>query len=41
MTLDADQTRALLVAARGHRLEVFIAMAVTLGMRPGELGALQ
>jgi integrase len=41
VTLDAEQTRALLAAARGHRLEVFVAMAVTLGMRPGELGALQ
>jgi integrase len=41
VSLDADQTRALLAAARGHRLEVLLAMAVTLAMRPGELGALQ
>jgi len=36
-TLTRDQARALLEAARGHRLEAFITLAVQVGPRHGEL----
>lgn len=39
--LTLDQARTLLAAARGHRLEMFIALALTTGMRRGELLALR
>lgn len=35
--LNRDQTRALLKAAEGHRLEALYIVAVHTGMRPGEL----
>jgi integrase len=39
--LDRDQTRVLLEAAEGHRLEALYIVAVHTGMRPGELLALK
>src|SRR5215208_1355742 len=39
--LNCDQTRALLKAAEGNRLEAMYIMAVHTGMRPGELLALR
>lgn len=39
--LDENEARQLLDAARGHRLEAWVALALTYGLRPGELGALQ
>ncbi len=36
-TLNADQARAFLDAASGHRLEALFVLAVTTGMRQGEL----
>src|SRR5215467_1895209 len=36
-TLTAGQAQALLEIARGHRLEVLLALALTTGMRHGEL----
>jgi integrase len=38
--LDADESRALLAAARGHKLECLITLAITSGLRRGELLAL-
>jgi integrase len=38
--LSFEQTRALLGAAKGHRLEALFALAVSTGMRQGELFAL-
>ena len=40
-TLDLEQSRALLAAARGDRLEALYALALTTGMREGELLALR
>lgn len=40
-TLDLEQARALLAAARGNRLEALYALAITTGMREGELLALR
>ncbi|MBV9100379.1 MAG: site-specific integrase, partial [Candidatus Dormibacteraeota bacterium] len=40
-TLDREQTRALLEAARGDRLQALYVLAVTAGMRQGELLALR
>ena len=40
-TLDRDETRRLLVAAAGDRLEALYVIAVTTGMRQGELLALR
>lgn len=39
--LDADQARRLLEAARGHRLEMLLTLALVTGMRRGELLALR
>src|SRR5829696_2898365 len=39
--LNRDQTRALLKAAEGHRLEALYIVAVHTGMRPGEILALK
>jgi integrase len=39
--LNRDQTRALLKAAEGHRLEALYIVAVHTGMRPGEMLALK
>ena len=39
--LDAVQAKALLSAARGHRLEALFVLAVTAGLRIGELLALR
>ncbi len=39
--LDRDQTRRLLQAAKGERLEALYVLAVHTGMRPGELLALK
>jgi len=39
--LTADQARRLIKAARGHRLEAVLVMAITTGMRRGELLALR
>ncbi len=39
--LDADQTRKLLDVARGDRLEALVVLAVTTGLREGELLGLQ
>ncbi len=39
--LDAGQVRSLLAAARGDRLEALVVLAVTTGMRQGELLGLQ
>jgi integrase len=39
--LDLDQARSLLAAARGHRLEMLLTLALTTGMRRGELLALR
>lgn len=36
-TLDAEQVKRLLAAARGHRLEALYVLAVTTGMRQGQL----
>ena len=36
-SLDHDQIASLLTAARGHRFEVLIKLAITRGLRPGEL----
>lgn len=38
--LDAEQAKALLAACRGHKLECFITLALTTGLRRGELLAL-
>jgi integrase len=38
--LTADESRRLLHAAQGHRLEAFLVLAITTGMRIGELQAL-
>jgi integrase len=40
-SLTLEQTRLLLKEAKGHRLEAFIALALTTGMRHGELAALR
>lgn len=40
-TLSADETRRLLEAARGDKLEAIYVLAVTTGMRQGELLALK
>jgi integrase len=40
-TLTAEQAQKLLETARGHRLEVLLALALTTGMRRGELLGLQ
>ncbi len=40
-SLTLEQARHLLKVARGHRLEAFIALALTSGMRHGELTALR
>lgn len=39
--LSADQVKALLAAAKGHRFEALYVLAITTGMRLGELLALQ
>lgn len=39
--VNLEQARALMLAARGERLEMFIALALTTGMRRGELLALR
>ncbi|GCE03646.1 hypothetical protein KDAU_09750 [Dictyobacter aurantiacus] len=39
--VNLEQARALMLAARGDRLEMFIALALTTGMRRGELLALR
>lgn len=39
--LDIDEARRLLVAAQGHRLECWLSLAITCGLRPGELGGLE
>jgi integrase len=39
--LNRNQTRALLKAAEGHRLEALYIVAVHTGMRPGEMLALK
>ena len=38
--LDESEALRLLDAAKGHRLQAWVAVAVTYGLRPGELGAL-
>jgi integrase len=40
-SLTLDQARALLTAARGHRLDMLLTLALTTGMRRGELLALR
>jgi integrase len=40
-SLTLEQARLLLKEAHGHRLEVFIALALTTGMRHGEIAALR
>ncbi len=40
-SLTVEQAKHLLQVARGHRLEAFIALALTTGMRHGELTALR
>jgi integrase len=40
-TLTAEQAQQLLVTAKGHRLEALLTLALTTGMRRGELLALQ
>jgi integrase len=39
--LNRDQTRALLKAAEGDRLEALYTVAIHTGMRPGEVLALK
>src|SRR3954453_20459097 len=39
--LNRDQTRVLLKAAEGHRLEALYIVAIHTGMRPGEMLALK
>ena len=39
--LDREQTRRLLQAAEGDRLHALYVVAVTLGLRPGEMLALR
>jgi integrase len=41
LTLSAEQAQWLLVTAKGHRLEALLTLALTTGMRRGELLALQ
>lgn len=38
--LTVDEARRFLTAARGHRLEAWAVLGLTLGLRPGELGGL-
>lgn len=40
-TLTAEQLQQLVATAKGHRLEALLALAITTGMRRGELLALQ
>jgi len=40
-TLTKEQAQKLLIVARGHKLEVLLIVAVTTGMRSGELRSLQ
>lgn len=41
LTLSADEAQRLLAQAKGHRLEALLTLALTTGMRRGELLALQ
>jgi integrase len=41
LTLTAEEAQRLLAAAKGHRLEALLTLALTTGMRRGELLALQ
>jgi integrase len=41
LTLTVEQAQQLLVTARGHRLEALLTLALTTGMRRGEILALQ
>ncbi|HZU66233.1 MAG TPA: site-specific integrase [Ktedonobacteraceae bacterium] len=41
LTLSADEAQRLLATAKGHRLEALLTLALTTGMRRGELLALQ
>jgi integrase len=41
LTLTTEQSQQLLVTARGHRLEALLTLALTTGMRRGEILALQ
>lgn len=40
-TLNEEQSRVLLEAAKGHRLEILLILAITTGMREGEMLALR